>query len=335
MTEPLVSVLVPVFRVERYVERCARSVLEQTYQNIEYIFVDDATDDASMDILERTISDYPDRQERVRIIRHQSNRGLAAARNTAVDACHGDFVFHVDSDDWVERNAIELLVKKQEETNADIVSAEAHDYKDGVFTKHHTGGWNLDKTDLLRGILTYKVSTTIWRRLIRKKLYFDNNIRCDERGSGGEDFQVFPRLIYYANKVTGIGNYIYYYNKSNQQSISNNANNVIEIQKQGLVSVRVIESFFSPKEPELRRIVEGMNVRNIHYRLTQNAANRHKGGYDVFLNYMKRSDTKYWSQVHWNNPIVRLLESNYYSMILFYGFHRLLNMNIAKLKKIL
>lgn len=333
MTEPLVSVLVPVFRVEQYIERCARSVLEQTYKNIEFVFVDDATDDASIDILKEVLSDYTERKDIVHVVRHEVNKGLAAARNTAVDACHGDFVFHVDSDDWVERNAIELLVKKQQESDADIISAEAYDYKEGILTKHLTGGWNLEKTDLLKGILTYKVSTTMWRRLIRKKLYIDNDIRCDERGSGGEDFQVFPRLVYYANKVTGIDNCVYYYNKSNQQSISNIANKVIEIQKQGLVSVTVIESFFSQKEPELRRIVEGMAVRNIHYRLTQNVANRHKKGYDVFLNYMKKSDTKYWSQVHWNNPMVRLLESNFYSMILFHGFYRLLK--IAKLKKIL
>lgn len=137
---PLVSVLIPVFRVERYIERCARSVLEQTYQNIEYIFVDDATDDASIDIIERIISEYPDRQERVHIIRHQSNKGLAAARNTAVDTCHGVFVFHVDSDDWVETDAIELMVRKQHETDADIITAEACDEKEGISTQHLTGG---------------------------------------------------------------------------------------------------------------------------------------------------------------------------------------------------
>ncbi len=320
---PLVSVLVPVFRVERYIERCARSVLEQTYPNIEYLFVDDATDDASIDILEKVISDYPKRQERVHIIRHQSNKGLAAARNTAVDACYGDFVFHVDSDDWVDVDAIELMVRKQEETDADIISAEAYDEKDGVSTQHLTGGWNLQKIDLLKGILTYKVSTTIWRRLIRRSLYTVNNIRCDEHGSGGEDFQVFPRLVYYAQKVSGIPNIIYHYNKSNQCSISENASKNIEWQLQGLTSVRVVASFFSDKEPFLSSIVAGLEVRNIHYRIGYNAVNRNKVGYDIFLKYMKETDSSYWSQVRWNNPIVRLLESNYYSMILFLMCHRL------------
>jgi glycosyltransferase involved in cell wall biosynthesis len=227
MPLPLVSVLVPVFRVERYVERCARSVLEQTYQNIEYIFVDDATDDASIIILERIILDYPDRQDRVRIIRHQSNRGLAAARNTAVDVSHGDFIFHVDSDDWIDNDAIELMVRKQQATNADIVTAEAFNDKNGIVTRHLTSGWNLDKTSLLKGILTYKVSTSIWRRLIRKSLYTENKIMCDERGCLGEDFQVLPKLVYYAKVVAGIENPIYRNNCINMWSILTNLHNSV------------------------------------------------------------------------------------------------------------
>lgn len=325
MTEPLVSVLVPVFRVEQYIERCARSVLGQTYQNLEYVFVDDATDDASIDILRRVMTDYPDRCDSIKILHHERNRGLAAARNTAVAACRGDFVTHVDSDDWMTTDAIELLVKKQQETDADIVTAEAYDYLDDEIKNHVSGGWNLDKDTLLKGLLTYHLSTSLWRRLIRRNLYSDHHVVCDERGSGGEDFQVLPQLVYYAKKVSGINDVIYYYNKSNQQSISNNADKAVEIQEQGLVSVKVIESFFSDKEPELRSIVSGMDVRNIHYRLIQNVANRHKRGYDVFLNHMKASDTRYWSQVRWNCPFVRCLESHYYTMLLKNAFRHLLN----------
>lgn len=325
MTEPLVSVLVPIFRVEQYIERCARSVLGQTYQNLEFIFVDDATDDSSMNILNRVLSDYPKRLNDVHIIRHERNRGLAATRNTAVEACHGKFVFHVDSDDWVETDAIELMVRNQQATDADIITAEAFDEKDGVVTRHLTGGWNLQKIDLLTGILAYKVSTVIWRRLIRKSLYTENDIRCDECGSGGEDFQVFPRLVYFAKKVSGIPNVIYHYNKSNQCSISNNASKNIELQLQGLTSVKVISSFFSDKEPVLSSIVAGINVRNIHYRMIYNVVNRNRIGYGIFLRYMRESDSCYWSQVNWDKPFVRFWESHYYSMMLLIFIKRIIN----------
>ena len=118
----LVSILVPVYKVEKYIEQCARSLFEQTYDNLEYIFLDDCSPDNSIEILKRVMEDYPERKAQVRIIRHERNRGLAAARNTALDAANGPFVTHVDSDDYLGRDAIRLLVKKQEETGADIVS---------------------------------------------------------------------------------------------------------------------------------------------------------------------------------------------------------------------
>ena len=314
MSLPLVSILVPVYRVNDYIERCARSVLEQTYDNLEFVFVDDATDDSSIDILNSVLADYPERLSHVHVLHHGQHRGAATARNTAIAACKGDFVFYVDSDDWVEVNAVELLVKKQQETDADIVTAEAYDYdKNGVITEHLSGGWNLDKDSLLVGLLTYQISTVLWRRLIRRSLYIDNDIKCDERGSGGDDFQVLPRLVYYANRVSGIDNHIYYYNKTNQRSITNNVQKDVGIQIQGLVSVKKIVSFFSDKEQYLRKIVAGMDVKNIHFRMVNNVLNKNRKGYEVFLKYMKESDRKYWSLVNWNRPLVRCLESNYYT----------------------
>ncbi|MBQ1779984.1 MAG: glycosyltransferase family 2 protein, partial [Bacteroidales bacterium] len=117
-----VSILVPIYEVEKYIERCARSLFEQTYDNLEYIFVDDCSPDKSMEILEQVMEDYPNRKKQVRIIRHEHNRGLAAARNTALDAATSPFITHVDSDDYLSLDAIHLLVNKQVETDADIVS---------------------------------------------------------------------------------------------------------------------------------------------------------------------------------------------------------------------
>ena len=78
--QPLVSILVPIYNVERYIERCARSVFEQTYKNLEFIFVDDCSPDKSVKILERVAEDYPQWKGRIKILHHDYNRGLAAAR---------------------------------------------------------------------------------------------------------------------------------------------------------------------------------------------------------------------------------------------------------------
>lgn len=79
-----VSIGIPVYGVEKYIERCAKSLLEQTYQDIEYIFVDDCSPDNSIDILNKVLSQYPTRKEQVKVIRHDKNLGSACTRNTAV-----------------------------------------------------------------------------------------------------------------------------------------------------------------------------------------------------------------------------------------------------------
>ena len=104
-----VSILVPVYGVEKYIERCARSLFEQTYDNIEYIFVDDCTKDRSIVILQKVLEGYPNRKNQVKILHHEKNRGLSAARNTALDASTGDYLMHVDSDDYLRKDAVLLL----------------------------------------------------------------------------------------------------------------------------------------------------------------------------------------------------------------------------------
>ena len=165
--EPMVSVLVPVWNVEKYIERCARSIFEQTYDNLEIIFVDDYTPDNSIQIIERILLEYPQRVKQTQIIHHEHNRGLSAARNTAVDACNGEFIFHVDSDDWVELNAIELLLKKQQETDADIVTGCAYRHFIDKVRKINVDGVNLNRRDTLFALIERKISVSIWKRLIR------------------------------------------------------------------------------------------------------------------------------------------------------------------------
>ena len=107
-----VSILVPVYGVEKYIEKCAVSLFEQSYEDIEYIFVNDCTPDRSIEVLRGTIARYPQRQKQVVIIDHDVNRGLGAARHTATDAATGELVMHVDSDDYLMPHAVEHLCAK-------------------------------------------------------------------------------------------------------------------------------------------------------------------------------------------------------------------------------
>ncbi|MBO7329604.1 MAG: glycosyltransferase [Lentisphaeria bacterium] len=117
-----VSVCIPIYGVEKYIERCARSLFEQTMlDGIEFIFVNDCTKDRSIEILERVLTEYPQRQAQTRIIHHKTNGGLVAARKTGLRHAQGDYIAHCDSDDWVEKNMYEVMYKKAISSNADMV----------------------------------------------------------------------------------------------------------------------------------------------------------------------------------------------------------------------
>lgn len=248
MGQPLVSVLIPVYQVEDFIERCARSVFEQTYQNIECVFVDDGSTDSSINILNNIINNYPSLKDRIHIIHHHKNRGLAAARNTAINSCHGDFVMHVDSDDWLEPDAAELLVKRQQETDADIVYTRGNYLENQGTVKIDCRGWSTYRESLLANILQDIATMCIWSKLIRRSLYTDHNIIIDEQGSYYEDYQSLSQLVYYSKTIACLDAYIYHYERANPHSIVTNALHNIEIQQQGLQSIQSVSDFFQDKE---------------------------------------------------------------------------------------
>lgn len=106
---PKVSVIIPVYGVEKYIERCARSLFEQTLVDMEFIFVNDSTKDNSIDILLKVINEYPQRKNQIKILHHEVNKGLPAARQTGIKVAKGDYIAHCDSDDWVTSNAYQEM----------------------------------------------------------------------------------------------------------------------------------------------------------------------------------------------------------------------------------
>lgn len=217
MNCPLISILVPIYGVEKYIKRCAESLLEQTYRNIEYIFINDCTKDKSIEILKEVIRCYPDRNGQIKIINHERNRGLAAARNTAIENAQGDFILHVDSDDYVAKDIVEKLVERQIETDADLVCSDLYrcTKKENVLVKYP---YDEKKENFIRNIFTGKQESWIWGKLIRKKLYTDNNIKVEEGCNMAEDFQVLPRLAYFSNGIAYVKEPMYFYELSNTSS---------------------------------------------------------------------------------------------------------------------
>lgn len=217
---PKVSILVPVYGVEKYIERCARSLFEQTYEDIEYIFVNDCTKDNSISILENTIADYPKRKAQVTIINHQVNKGLAGARNTALKACTGEFLMHVDSDDYIiDNTCIEQTVAEAESTGAEIVIFDAMDVRGNTMARK-TQAIPEDKITYLKLIASKRIQLVVWGILIKTSLYKDNNIHCVEGLNNGEDFMQKVQLIYHCKKYVHYAKPMYAYNHDNENSYS-------------------------------------------------------------------------------------------------------------------
>lgn len=244
-----VSILVPIYGVESYIERCARSLFEQTYPNLEYVFVNDCTPDRSVDILKRLIDEYPERKPFVKIINHESNLGIAATRNTALDNVTGEFVSHVDSDDWLEPNAIELLVKRQVETKADIVSGNMYIHGHESVTEFVQPQYdNKEQMVLMQFPPTH--DHDIFRRIIRRSLYEENHIRCIEGNDMGEDRYQMVQLCYFAKGVSAIDDFVYHYNSNNSDSYTHQIQKEKQVLlfEQGLNNWLGIRRFLYDKE---------------------------------------------------------------------------------------
>lgn len=280
---PKVSICVPVYGVEKYIEKCARSLFEQTYRNIEYVFVDDCSPDNSIAILEETIEKYPSRKACVRIIRHDHNRGLAGSRNTAVAAATGDFIAHVDSDDWLELNAIDILVKKQLETNADIISGDIilhHSNRDEILAEPSYK----DKNEMMNEIVRLSLNHTLCKRLIRTSLYKKNAIMAVEGANIGEDHYTLPRLLYFAKSFAKVHDVVYHYNLQNEVSYTQTHDNGFAHKKYdaNLKAIDILLDFFSDKDVELVTRIEQIKFEYLYSGLWYTAKFGNKEYFEKF-----------------------------------------------------
>lgn len=214
-----VSVLVPVYKVEHFIERCAESLMSQTLDEVEFVFVDDATPDNSINILHSVIDRFPVRKDSVKIIRHKENKGLPSARNTALAVATGEYIFHCDSDDWVEPTMLADLYQKAKETDADYVWCDW--FLSFAQNERYMHQPEYDSPiDLLHGLLAGTIKFNVWNKLVKKELYDKNHIGFPDGHAMGEDMTMI-RIACCANKVAYVPTAYYHYVKTNANAYSN------------------------------------------------------------------------------------------------------------------
>ena len=212
-----VCIIVPVYNVAKHIELCARSLFEQTFTEIQYVFVNDCSLDDSVEILEKIIDEYPQRKNDIKILVHERNKGLACARKTGLQQVDADFILNVDSDDFVEPDMVELMYNKAVEEDADIVVCDFI-LEWGLTTKVAPQKYSPDKTAYTNLLLSGRVLPGVVNKLIRSGLYADNNIFPVEGINVGEDYSITPRLAYYANKIAKVDQALYHYIQTNSNS---------------------------------------------------------------------------------------------------------------------
>lgn len=212
----MISVIIPVYKSEKYLNRCVDSVLSQTYSDLEVILVDDGSPDNCGVICE----EYKSRDKRVAVI-HKSNGGVSSARNAGLDFATGDYVAFVDSDDFIDPTMYDKLLTAMRPDD-DIVMCDFMMYSQGTCYPKETIASSADKVTLIRNLLLADVGSGSVYILIKKSLL--KVLRFPENVRNGEDFWFLLRLFAMVGNVTKICVPLYYYNLDNNNSLTHTLN---------------------------------------------------------------------------------------------------------------
>ena len=213
-----ISLVAPVYGVEKYIAKFAESVLDQTYQDIQFVFVNDGTKDRSMEILRQLIEErYAHLKQRILIV-DKENGGLPSARKAGLDVAEGEYILFADSDDWLETDAVEKVMAKADETDADIVYFDlVKEYGHRTSYKRERDYTGKTKEDFIVNMFNYKSFGYTVTKCFKRKLYTDNVIYMPKLGMH-EDIYLMSQIIFYAGSLVHIPEALYHYRKDNPDS---------------------------------------------------------------------------------------------------------------------
>ena len=179
MHYPEVSIIVPIYNAEKYIEKCSRSLFEQTFQSIEYIFVNDCSSDNSINVIKEILNDYPNRKEQCIFIELAKNSGPASARNIGLKESRGKYIYFCDADDWTNTQLIEKLYNTAICHHSDIVVCDYYMVYNDKKKYSHAENWASEKINTLRNYIK-KGYNVVWNLFVRSNIYKAYNIRFIE-----------------------------------------------------------------------------------------------------------------------------------------------------------
>lgn len=282
---PKVSVIVPVYGVEKYIERCARSLFEQTLDDIEYLFIDDCTPDRSIEILKSVLEEYPNRKSQVTIHRMEQNSGQAAVRKLGMLNATGDYIIHCDSDDWVDVDMYRAMYEKAEEGNYDMVVC---DYFESDGSNHREVQEVIpeDEGQLTSYILTKKTHSVLWNKLIKHSVYDAAQISFPKYNNA-EDWATLSQLAPFVRNYASVKRNLYYW-YFNPESITRvvSRERLIERFNNSRENIQLTEAFFEKKNLLEKYIFEFDFIKTIEMQILLRYINE-QGFYNVWRVYSR------------------------------------------------
>lgn len=219
MSKYRLSLVTAIYGAEDYIEQYADSIFSQSYNNIEYVFVNDGTKDSSMQILERVIEERYSHLRNNIVIFNQENKGLPMARKSGIEQASGEYILFADPDDWLETNAAEKIIEKIESTNADIVYFDLiKEYGHRQSIKREKSYTAATKELWIENIFNYSSFGYTVTKCFRRSLFTDNKIYIPILGMH-EDIYLMSQIIYYARSIERLPLVLYHYRKNNANSI--------------------------------------------------------------------------------------------------------------------
>jgi len=276
MKNPYISVIVPIYNVEKYIERCAISLFNQTIDNIEFIFVDDCSSDNTMEILNNVIKQFEGKMREkywtVKIKHLPENNGTSITRQTGVEMATGDYVIQCDSDDWIKESMLSEMWNLAKKDDLDVVVCDANILNNKGNYVLHSLNTN-DTKEFLYDMLPFNSPWNLWNKLFKRTLYTNNKIFYPPKHmNNGEDMVITLQLFYYCNSMGYIKRPLYQYCQ-NMGSITNptNISNIIDNYVQWYSNIFFLYGIFKDKKAN-KKLIKG--IVNIGKNATDNIINK-------------------------------------------------------------
>ncbi len=203
-----ISVIIPIYNVSEYIERCINSILRQKYQNLEVILVDDCSPDNSLDIAKNALDKSG---LEVKYISHKENRGLSAARNSGIKEASGDYLYFLDSDDELTIDSLEILARRSDNADCIVGNYKVEKLASRYTSKRYNVNRILTKEIIIKAFANGDIPVMAWNKLVRRDFVIKNDLLFRE-GLINEDELWSFKLVICADKIIQIADptYIYY-----------------------------------------------------------------------------------------------------------------------------